>query len=97
MSTLKEAAIEKFLDAEVRRRGGFTVKLDPHGYKGIQDRLVVLPRRILFVELKRPRGGVVAELQRWWQARVRTLGHEAHIVNTEAGVLKVLDGEVPEG
>lgn len=92
MSTPKESTVEDFLDEQVILRGGFTIKLNPRGYKGLQDRLVVLPHRIFVVELKRPKGGVVARLQGWWQQRFRALGHEAHIAHTKEAVLKVLDG-----
>lgn len=88
----KENTVEDFLDAETERRGGFTVKLNPKGYKGIQDRLVVLPGRIILVETKRPRGGVIARLQVWWRDRFADLGHEAYIVKNKKEVLQVLDG-----
>lgn len=95
MSTPKEDTVENFLNAEVERRGGFTVKLNPKGYKGIPDRLVVLPGRIMVIELKRPRGGVLAKLQGWWQKRFTDLGHEAHICKNRAEILQVLDGGPP--
>lgn len=87
----KENTIENFLDDEVRRRGGFTVKLNPVGYRGIPDRLVVLPGRMLVVELKRPRGGRIAELQRWWRVRFTDLGHAAYVCKNKREVLDVLD------
>lgn len=80
---MKEDAIEKYLDDEVTALGGFTIKLNPKGYKGLQDRLVVLPQAIIIAELKRPRGGVTAELQHWWKNRFRHLGHHAVIVRTK--------------
>jgi len=92
MSTEKETDVETFLDKQVERRGGFTVKLNPKGYKGIPDRLVVLPGRIIFVELKRPKGGVLARLQAWWLCRFTDLGHEAVCVKNRAEVLLLLDG-----
>lgn len=91
MSTPKEDTVEKFLNDEVERRGGFTVKLDPRGYKGIMDRLVVLPDRMFLAELKRPKGGVIARLQHWWHKRFTDLGHEAHFLKNRAEVLRVLD------
>lgn len=90
MSTPLEKSVEEFLDDEVRARGGFTVKLDPRGYKGIQDRLVVLPNRMFVAELKRPRGGVLAKLQGWWRGRFTDLGHEAVILKNRAEVLDCL-------
>lgn len=90
-----EDTVENFLDKQVIKRGGFTIKLDPHRYKGIPDRLVVLPGRIFFVEVKRPVGGVVAKLQSWWRDRIRARHHGSYIARTEAEVLQVLDAEEP--
>ena len=90
MSTPLEKSVEDFLDEEVRKRGGFTIKLSPHGYKGIQDRLVVLPGRMFVAELKRPRGGVLARLQSWWQKRFTDLGHQAVILKNHDEVLDCL-------
>ena len=86
-----EANIEKFLVAEVKRRNGVAVKLNPTGLKGIPDRLVILQDRVVFVELKRPVGGYAARLQRWWLRRLADLGHEAIIAATQAEVLDLLD------
>lgn len=86
-----ESTIEKYLVAAVERRGGFTVKLNPAGKKGIPDRLVVLPDGVLiFAELKRPKGGIVAQLQDWWRNRIRHLGHRAVVLSTQEEVDHVL-------
>tara|TARA_R100001086_G_scaffold15801_2_gene7838 strand:+ start:2481 stop:2765 length:285 start_codon:yes stop_codon:yes gene_type:complete len=90
MSTPLEKSVEDFLDEEVQRRGGFTVKLNPKGYKGIPDRLVVLPDRMFVAELKRPKNGRVAKLQGWWNKRFADLGHEAVFIKSRAEVLDVL-------
>lgn len=87
-----EKSVEDYLDEQAELRGGFTVKLNPRGYKGLQDRLVALPNRLFVVEVKRPRGGVVAKLQTWWKGRFRDLGLEAYTVKNRAEVLQVLDG-----
>lgn len=94
MSTVKdkEITVEDFLCDEVERRGGFTIKLSPKGYKGIPDRLVLLPGGvIIFIELKRPRGGVFARLQKWWRDRIRHVGAAWAICRTHEEVLQVLD------
>jgi len=90
MSTALEKTVEHFLDDEVRKRGGFTVKLSPLGYKGIMDRLVVLPDRMFLAELKRPKNGKIAKLQHWWNRRFTDLGHEAVFIKNHDEVLDVL-------
>lgn len=41
---------------------------------GIPDMVVVFPRAILFLELKRPDGGVVSESQKRWIEAIRRVG-----------------------
>ena len=81
-----ECTIENFLDEQVRLAGGFTVKLEPVGNKGIPDRLVVLPGSVWFVELKRPRGGVLARLQKFRHNRLTTLGANYVKISTKEQV-----------
>jgi hypothetical protein len=93
---MKEVKVEDYLDERVDARGGFTIKLSPRGYKGIPDRLVVLPGRIFFVELKRPRGGRLAKLQAWWKQRIEHRGHKSYVCINFAEVDAVLDEQVPD-
>lgn len=81
-----EASIEKYLCDETKRRGGRAVKLNPSGAKGIPDRLVILPGALVFVELKKPRGGVLDTLQVWWQRFLTRLGHRALVLRTKEQV-----------
>jgi hypothetical protein len=71
----REASIEGYLRARVSDVGGLCVKLNPAGLVGIPDRLVVLPGgRVAFVEVKKPRGGVVGKAQFIWRDRLLGLG-----------------------
>lgn len=81
-----EASIEKYLRDEVKLRGGRAVKLHPSGAKGIPDRLIILPGALFFVELKRPSGGVLDTLQRWWHTFIRRNGHSVHVIRTKEQV-----------
>lgn len=78
-----EAAIEKYLFDETKRRGGRAVKLNPTGAKGIPDRLVILPGALVFVEVKKPVKGVLDKLQLWWQKYLTRLGHRALVLRTK--------------
>ena len=50
---MKEAGLEVILQREVRSVGGLCIKLDAQLYRGIPDRLLLLPgHRLQFVELK---------------------------------------------
>lgn len=78
-----EKNVEARLKLQIERHGGLCIKLNPAGYKGIPDRLVILPHgRVIFVELKRPKGGVIAQLQAWWNKRLRKLGVGATVLHT---------------
>lgn len=73
--TALEKDIEKGLGRMIGRAGGLCLKWVCPGFAGVPDRICVLPGgNIIFVELKRPKGGVVAARQEWWAAKLRSLG-----------------------
>ena len=62
---MREATVEQYLVSEAERRGGVAEKVKVAGKRGFFDRLVVMPHgRVFFVELKRPKGGVLSPHQR---------------------------------
>lgn len=70
-----ERDIERKLRVTVERHGGLCLKWVCPGWSGVPDRIILLPGgRIIFCELKRPKGGKVAELQEWWKRRLTRLG-----------------------
>jgi hypothetical protein len=84
---MKEASIEEYLRVRVNELEGLCIKLSPTGLRGVPDRLIVLPGpRVIFVELKRPKGGVIAKLQHWWRDRLIRLGCEHQFIKTRAEV-----------
>lgn len=69
-----ERDIEKYLVAEVRKRGGEAYKFTSPAMRGVADRLVVMPNGVVwFVELKRP-GGKRTPLQERFALRMQELG-----------------------
>lgn len=88
----REAGIEGYLRAMVTGAGGLCVKLNPASYVGIPDRLVVLPGGFtVFVEVKKPQGGVIGKAQYIWRDRIQTLGARHRFVFTRDDVEGVLE------
>ena len=71
-----EKEIERKLKVLVEGRlGGACLKWVCPGWRGVPDRIVLLPGgRVHFVELKRPQGSKVEPLQVWWKRRLAKLG-----------------------
>ena len=76
----REKDIEAKLVQMVRAHGGLCPKWVCPGWAGVPDRIILLPGgRVIFAELKRPKGGTVAARQRWWGRKLMELGF-AHFV-----------------
>lgn len=83
----KERQVESYLKKVVEKGGGLCVKLNPVGYVGLPDRLCLLPGGVvMFVEVKRPKGGVVAPLQMWWRNKLIGLGLQHVFVKSTAEI-----------
>ena len=88
----REAHVEGYLRARVQDVGGLCVKLNPAGVVGIPDRLVLLPGgRLAFVEVKKPKGGVVGRLQFVWRDRLIEMGFTHRFVFTREDVEDMLE------
>lgn len=75
MTNKLEKDIEKKLIKLVQKQGGLCLKWVCPGWSGVPDRIVLLPGgRVIFVEVKRPKGGRLSELQIWWRERLNSLG-----------------------
>lgn len=73
--TKLEREVEAALVRKVKDAGGYCLKWTCPGWTGVPDRLVLLPHgRIIFVELKRPKGGKFSPMQEWWARTLRELG-----------------------
>jgi hypothetical protein len=71
----KESAVERELAQRVRDRGGRCEKVTVLGSRGFFDRLILLPGgRVIFAELKRPRGGRLSAHQKMYRDEYVALG-----------------------
>lgn len=62
-TTSLEKEIEQYLSDRVRRLGGLCFKFVSPGRAGVPDRIVLYKGSSYFVELKRPKGGKLSEIQ----------------------------------
>lgn len=82
--TQLERDVEQGLRRMVEQQGGLCLKWICPGWSGVPDRIILLPGgRIIFVELKRPKGGRTASLQRYWAGKLRALGFEHYWVHNQ--------------
>lgn len=98
MATL-EKEIEDKLRKMVERYKGKCLKWVCPGWSGVPDRILLLPGgRVIFVELKRPKGGVLAKRQEWWRRELRLLGFDAYVVKDQTDLdtleLVILDAVI---
>lgn len=85
--TQLEKDIEKKLLKMVKRHGGLCLKWVCPGWSGVPDRIILLPgAHVIFAETKRPKGGRLNKLQRWWRDKLQSLGFWSVVVWTEDDV-----------
>lgn len=85
--TQLERDIERALVGMVKSHGGMAMKWVCPGWAGVPDRIVLLPGgKIIFVELKRPKGGEVRKLQEWWHTKLRSLGFTVWVIKNRSDI-----------
>jgi len=86
-----ESAVEAELVTRVRLAGGVAEKVTVLGARGFFDRLVVLPGgRVIFCEVKRPRGGILSQHQILRADRYQRLGAVCCIIRNSADIDRLL-------
>lgn len=76
-----ESSIESKLRRKVKAYGGRCLKWVSPGESGVPDRIVLLPGgRIFFVETKRPKGGKISPLQKYWGRVLMDLGFDVWVI-----------------
>jgi hypothetical protein len=90
MAGVRESAIERELCERVAALGGLCLKVQTIGRRGFFDRIVVLPGRVIFVELKRPRGGRLSQHQRGYAMSFAALGASVALVKSIADIDRLI-------
>ena len=83
----KEKIVEEELVRRVRALGGIAEKTTVIGRRGFFDRVVVMPGGVvIFVECKRPKGGVLSPHQIERIRQYRQLGAVACVISNSADI-----------
>lgn len=93
-----ENEVEGHLRRRVEKVGGVCVKFLPDFARGFPDRIVLLPRGVLvWVETKRPQGGVLSPVQKVQHVLLRRLGQRVEVVWTKDQADDLIDSLVCTG
>jgi hypothetical protein len=93
INPVSEADVEAILVERVEALGGACEKTVCPGSRGYFDRVAVLPgspARVIFLEVKRPKGGRVAKHQAARHALYRSLGAEVAVIKRIADIDRLL-------
>ena len=86
-----EKAFERELSQYVERRGGMAVKLLSQFFKGLPDRMFLIPiGMVLFVEFKST-GKKPAPIQRWVHKKFAEIGFPVYVVDSPESYNLVTD------
>ena len=81
MTNKLEKEIEKKLKDMVQQHGGLCLKWVCPGWSGVPDRIILLPGGyVIFAEVKRPKGGTLSELQKYWGKKLKALGFPCWVI-----------------
>jgi len=90
-----ERTVEQHLITTVAQLCGACYKFEVRGVRGYPDRIVKLPGVEAFlVELKRPKGGVVSEVQKVRHAELRALGWRVYLAKDRGEVDAIIKKEM---
>ena len=93
-----ENEVEGHLRRRVEKAGGMCVKFLPDFARGLPDRIVLLPGGVLvWVETKRPQGGVLSPVQKVQHVLLRRLGQRVEVVWTKDQADALIDSLVSTG
>lgn len=78
---MRERNVEKKLVEKMKKIGGISLKFVSPEKRGMPDRICVFPGgRIVFVETKKPKGGVLSPIQKYQIEALRKLGCDVRVV-----------------
>ena len=85
-----EKYLERKLGEELRKAGGWAIKLPASFVAGLPDRLCLLPGgRVIFAEIKET-GKKPTEIQRFIHGKLRGMGFEVLVVDTYERIEEII-------
>lgn len=78
-----ESALEDRCVTKIETLGGLCLKLRPPTGRGFPDRTVCLRGRVFFLELKRPKLGVIAAQQQTWRRLLTLAGFGVYFCDSD--------------
>ena len=95
MITLEKEIEKGLIRLVTKKYNGLCLKWVCPGWAGVPDRIVLLPGgRIIFVELKRPKGGVLSTRQKWWRRKIIELGFHHWVIWDAENLLQFEEWEL---
>lgn len=86
-----EKTLERKLNSEIKKLGGWSVKLLPHLTTGLPDRLCLLPKGVLFfAEIKTTNKRPTA-VQELIHKKLKRLGFEVRVIDTSQKITEVIN------
>lgn len=85
-----EADLEAWCREQATKAGGYLLKWTSPGNKGVPDRILIMPDRIIFMEFKN-RTSKLTSLQEVWQERLTRLGHAHAVIRTKEHFMSLLN------
>lgn len=79
-----EKEVERHLHRLCEVEGWECLKLELNNVRGFPDRTILTPFGVYFVELKRPKGGVISPHQMYWRGRIQKHQHWVLLHTIEA-------------
>jgi len=88
---MKESALEKILVDRVKRAGGLCIKLPAALTRGLPDRLILLNKVAIFVELKVDKGSL-SPSQKHYLNMLTGLGFRCEVIYGRIELIQFLEG-----
>lgn len=86
-----EYNVEHYLCEKLNEKGCLTFKFVSPGRKGVPDRIVLTKKGVVyFIETKRPVGGRVSPLQKYWQKMIEIRHGKYALVINKKEVLELI-------